>query len=128
MPAYLNDDVFDNGLSEITDATSVELHVTSDGAPADRSAAVSQSLASANLSSGALLGPSDASPDGRGVTVTSQAGVSVSSSGTPTHYCLIDGSRLLAYTEVDALSPDLVQGSTINVPSVDFSIGDPEVV
>ena len=121
MPAMYDNTVIDAALNQI--ATATALHITS-GTPATRADVLTNSLATVAVDAGDYtIGDGDV--DGRKVTVAAQNGVAVSTSGTPAHYCLIDGTTLLARTTVDPSSPDLTSGSTVDIPAVDFEIGDP---
>lgn len=124
MAAYFHDDVIDAALDELDGANA--LHICS-GTPTDRASVTSLSLATIVLDAGDYT-TSNATPNGRGLTVAAQTGVDVVESGTPTYYCLVDDLRLLAMAEVDDLSPDLTDGSTTNLPVVEFSIADPITV
>lgn len=124
MAALFNDSVLDAALDKI--ATGNALHICS-GAPADRAGVLAASLATTTLASGDFT-KANGDVDGRKVTVAAKNGVSVTASGTPASYCVIDGTTLLARTDVDVSSPALTSGSTTNIPAVDFEIGDPTVV
>ena len=124
MPALFDDTVLDAALDVI--ATGTALHICS-GTPADRAAVLTNSLATVALDAGDFAKSND-EVSGRQVTVAAQAGVSVTASGVPAHYCIIDGTTLLARTEVDPTSPDLTSGSTTDIPAVAFEIADPTVV
>ena len=123
MPAQFHNDVLDGTLDVLETASA--LHISS-GTPADYTAATGSSLATITLDIGDYT-TGDASPDGRGLTVAAQTGVPVTVDGAPTYYCLVDdtGQRLLARTEVDPTSPDLTSGSTVDIPTVVFSVADP---
>lgn len=124
MPAYFDDAVLDAALARISTATA--LHITS-GTPTTRSAVLSASLATVALTAGSFT-LANGTPDGRRVTVAAQNDVPVTTAGTATHYCLIDGTTLIARTEVNAASPALTAGSVADIPAVAFEVGDPVVV
>ena len=123
MPGYDNS-VLDAALDTI--ATATALHICS-GTPSTRAAVLSASLATASLT-GADFTTADGDTDGRKVTVAAKSGLAVTASGTPSRYCLVDGSTLLAWADVDGASPDLTSGSTTDVPAVKFKLGDPTSV
>lgn len=129
MSASFHADVLDAALNTIKNATSVVLHIVT-GDPADRAAVVAAgaSLANVSLSSGDFTGPANHATSGRQIVVGAKSGVAVTTTGTPQHYCLIDGTRLLAKTEVNPGSPGLTSGSTVDIPTVNFSIAAPSVV
>lgn len=124
MPALFDTSVLDAALDKVSTATA--LHICS-GTPASRAAVLSASLATVTLASGDFS-KSAGNVDGRKVTVAAKSGVPVTASGTAAHYCLIDGTTLLARTEVDASSPALTSGSTTGIPAVAFEVGAPTVV
>lgn len=120
MPAFMHDDVYDAALGVLDGATN--LYICS-GTPADRAAVLAASLATIALDAGDYA-LANGTPDGRGLTVAAQNGVAVTASGTPAHYCLIDGTRLLARAEINPSSPNLTTGSTVDIPATTFEIGD----
>lgn len=124
MPALFDSSVQDAALDKI--ATSTALHICS-GTPTTRAAVLTNSLATVSVSGGDFT-KAAGNVDGRKVTVAAKSGVSVTTSGTALHYCLVDASTLLARTEVDAASPALTSGSTTNIPAVVFEVGAPTVV
>lgn len=124
MPALFDPSVQDAALDKI--ATSVMLRICS-GTPATRATAVTNTLASIAVDSGDFT-KAAGNVDGRKVTVAAQSGVSVTTSGTAAHYCLDDGTTLLARTEVNVSSPALTSGSTVNIPATVFEVGVPTVV
>ena len=124
MPALFDPSVQDAALDKI--ATSVMLRIVS-GTPATRATAVTNTLASVAVS-GADFTKAAGNVDGRKVTVAAKSNVSVTVSGTAAHYCLDDGTTLLARTEVNVSSPALTSGSTTSIPAVKFEVGAPVVV
>lgn len=124
MPALFDASVQDAALDKI--ATATALHICT-GTPATRAAVLSSSLATVAVASGDFT-KAAGNVDGRKVTVAAKSGVNVTTTGTAAHYCLIDGTTLLARTEVNASSPGLTQGSTVNIPATAFEVGAPTVV
>lgn len=124
MPALFDSSVQDAALDKI--ATATALHICS-GTPTTRAAVLTNSLATVTVSSGDFT-KAAGNVDGRKVTVAAKAGVAVTASGTAASYCLIDGTTLLARTDVDAASPALTSGSTTGIPAVVFEVGAPTVV
>lgn len=123
MAFFYNDTALDALLGVIDNANA--LYIIKGTAPADRAAVVgSNALADVTLSGGDFTLANHAT-SGRQVTVAAKSGVTVDASGTPSYYCLIDGTNLLAYTEVNPSSPDLTSGSTVDIPAVIFSVADP---
>jgi hypothetical protein len=124
MPALFDVSVTDAALDKI--ATGTALHICS-GEPATRAAVLTNSLATVALDAGDYS-KAAGDVDGRKVTVAAQSDVAVTATGTPAHYCIIDGTVLLARTEVDPASPDLTSGSTTDIPATSFEVGSPTVV
>lgn len=121
MPALFDDSVIDAALDKI--ATGTALHICS-GTPTTRAEAITNSLATVALDAGDYT-KANGTTDGRKVTVGAQSAVSVTASGTPAHYCIVDASTLLARTTIDGASPALTSGSTTDIPATAFEIGDP---
>ena len=125
MAASFHDSILDAALTALKGTRT--LHICS-GEPTDRATAISNSLANVGLVSGDFSANADHGTSGRQTVVAAKSGVSVTTSGTPARYCIIDGTNLLAKTEVNASSPALTSGSTVDIPAVTFSIADPTVV
>lgn len=126
MAALYDNSVLDAALNVIK-SNSTALHICS-GAPTDHASVLTLSLADVAVASTDFTGPADHATSGRQVVVAAKADVPVDVSGTPAHYALISGTVLLAMTEVNPSSPDLTAGSTVDIPTVNFSIADPSVV
>lgn len=124
MSALFDSSVQDAALDKL--ATATALYICS-GTPATRATVLSSALATVALAS-ADFTKAAGNVDGRKVTVAAKSGVSVTASGTAASYCLVDGTTLLARTDVDASSPALTSGSTTNIPAVAFEVGAPTVV
>ena len=121
--AFLNDRVFDNGLTVLdTEANSV--HVTSAEATTYTEAITTYTLGSSN--SLAIAAPTDRVGGGRKVTVASIADGSITGTGTVTHYALVDttNSRLLATAALTA-SQSVTNGNTFTLATFDIGIPDP---
>jgi hypothetical protein len=120
--ASLADRVFDNGLS-ILDTEANAIYITSQEASTYAEATATYALGnSATLSIGA---PSDRGAGGREVTVASLTDGSVTSTGTATHFAIVDtvNSRLLVTNTLSA-SQSVTSGNTFSLGS--FSIGIPD--
>ena len=101
------------------------LHICS-GNPTDRAQAITNSLANVALAAGDFSANANHATSGRQTVTAAKSGVAVTGTGEPLHYCIIDGTNLLAKTEVDQPdSPDLTSGSTVNIPTVTWSIAQP---
>lgn len=126
MAALFDNSVLDAALNVIKNgATSLRI---CSGTPTNFATADSLSLADVNVSSADFTGPAAHATSGRQIVVAAKSAVPVDVSGTPTHYALVSGSVLLAMTEVNPGSPGLTSGSTVDIPTVNFSIAAPSVV
>ena len=120
--ASLGDRVFDNGLS-VLDTEANAIHITSQEATTYAEATSTYTLGnSTTLSIGA---PADRAGGGREVTVAALSDGSVTSTGTATHFAIVDtvNSRLLATNTLNA-SQSVTSGNTFSLGS--FSIGIPD--
>lgn len=121
--AYLNDRVFDFGLS-ILDTEANAVYVTSAEA-ADYTEATS-TYALGNSTSLAIDSPTNRTGGGRKVTVQAISDGSITGTGTVTHYALVDtvNSRLLATAALTAVQ-SVTNGNTFTLASFDIGIPDP---
>lgn len=121
--AFLNDRVFDNGLT-VLDTEANEIHVTSVEA-ADYTEATS-TYTLGNSASLSIAAPSDRTGGGRKVTVAAISDGSITGTGTVTHYAIVDtaNSRLLATAALTA-SQSVTSGNTFTLASFDIGIPDP---
>lgn len=121
--ATLNDRVFDNGLT-VLDTEANVIHITDSEATDYTDATSTSSLGnSTSLSIGA---PQNRSGGGREVVVAAITDGSVTSTGTATHYAIVDtvNSRLLATGSLTA-SQSVTSGNTFTLSSVAIGIPDP---
>ena len=121
--AFLNDRVFDNGLT-ILDTEANAIHVTSQEATDYTEATSTYSLGnSTSLSIGA---PEDRVGGGRKVAVAAIADGSITGTGSVTHYAIVDtvNSRLLATAGLTA-SQQVTSGNTFTLATFDIGIPDP---
>ena len=121
--ATLNDRVFDNGLT-VLDTEANRIDITSQEATSYAEATSTYTLGnSTSLSIGA---PQDRSGGGREVVVAAITDGSVTSTGTATHYAIVDtvNSRLLATGSLTA-SQSVTSGNTFTLSSVAIGIPDP---
>lgn len=125
MPFAFHDNVLDAALAVIGSATTLRI-CSGASAPTTVAAATTATLASTAVASGDFA-IADATGGGRRTTVAAKANVAVTATGTPTHYVLVDSTRVLAVTEVDPATPGFTSGSTTDIPAVVFTIGDPVV-
>lgn len=121
--AFLNDRVFDNGLT-VLDTEANAIHVTSAEATDYTEATSTYTLGnSTSLSIGA---PADRTGGGRKVTVAAISDGSITGTGTVTHYAIVDttNSRLLATAALTA-SQSVTNGNTFTLATFDIGIPDP---
>lgn len=120
--ASIHNDVYDNGLLELSEAT--HLYLCSQEPTTFSGASSTYALAS---KSGPSVGaPASRSPNGRKVTVAATSGGSVTASGTATHWALTDntGSRLLATGALSA-SQALTSGNPFTTAAFDIGLPAP---
>lgn len=120
--AIVHDDVYDNGLSELTADVS-HLYICSQE-PADYTEASSTHALGSKV--GPTVGsPAAGTPDGREVEVSAITDGSVSGTGTATHYALVDSatSRLLIAEALDSSqavtsgNPFTLTAFTVRIPA-----------
>ena len=120
--ATLDNRVFDNGLT-VLDTEADRINITSAEATSFANVAAVTLGNSTSLSIGA---PQDRSGGGREVVVAAITDGSVTSTGTATHYAIVDtvNSRLLATGSLTA-SQAVTSGNTFTLSSVAIGIPDP---
>jgi hypothetical protein len=118
--AFLNDEVLDGGLSVLDTATTT-LHICSQEPVSLAEANSTYTLG--NKASLSISAPSNRSPNGREVTISSFSDGTVTGTGTVTHYAIVDGTRLLATNSLSA-SQAVTSGNTFSLGS--FTIGIPD--
>lgn len=121
MAGYLDNDIYDNGLNTLTNATKT-LHITSQ-----------QVTTFANVATytlGNKVSPSVGAPadhtTGRKVTAAAITGGSVTGTGTASHYCIVDtvNSKVLA-SQVLGSSQSVTSGNTFSLASFDIALPAP---
>ena len=121
MAKWANDSiVLDAPLDALSGATGVTLHVNT-AQPANRAAAISDSLATASLSGDFTKADGDTS--GRKTTVAAHTGVSITASGTATHVSIISDTDLLYVTTCSSTA--LSSGGTLSTGAWDIEFADP---
>ena len=120
--AFINDRVFDNGLT-VLDTEANRLDICS-SEPASYSEATS-SKTLGNKTSLSVGSPADRSPSGRKVTVAAITDGTVTGTGTATHWAITDtsNSRLLA-TGALSSSQSVTSGNTFTLAAFDIGIPD----
>ena len=124
MAKSANDDMMDGALDVI--ATATTLSVCSSQPTTLNEATTTYEPATATLTAGDGNGDytiSDGDVDGRKVTVTEQADLSVDSSGDATHIALSGGTRLIYVTT--CTTQTVATGSTVTVPTWKITFSDP---
>lgn len=121
--AFLNDRVFDNGLTVLDTEANKILIASAEPATYTEANATYALGNSTSLSIGA---PQDRSGGGREVVVAAITDGTVTATGTATHYAIVDtvNSRLLAAGSLSA-SQVVTSGNTFTVTSVTIGIPDP---
>ena len=123
MAAYLNDRVFDNGLT-VLDTEADKLYITSSQATTYTEAITTYALGVKNTPT--VSAPADRTGGGREVTVSAITDGSVTGTGTAGFYALVDSSnsRLLAAGPLSA-SQGVTASNTFTLTSFKIGIPDP---
>lgn len=121
--ATLGNRVFDNGLT-VLDTEANKILVTSQEATTYTEANATYALG--NSTSLSINAPADRTGGGRKVTVAAISDGSITSTGTATHYAIVDttNSRLLATAALTA-SQSVTSGNTFTLATFDIGIPDP---
>ena len=121
--ATLNDRVLDNGLT-VLDTEANKIVITSQAATTYTEANATYALG--NSTSLSIAAPTDRAGGGREVVVAAITDGSVTSTGTASHYAIIDtaNTRLLAVSTL-AVSQAVTSGNTFTLSSVSIGIPDP---
>lgn len=121
MP-FLNDAVFDNGLSELsTNGTRVD--ITSAEATTYTEAITTFSLG--NKTAHTITAPADRTGGGRKVTSPEITDGSVTATNTATHWAITDGVSVLLATGTLSASQGVTSGNTFTLSTFDIGIPDP---
>lgn len=121
--AYINDDVFDDGLQVLTDDAD-ELWIISGGSdPADFAAATAAKLGVKTAPT--VSAPQNGASNGRRVVVSAITDGSVTATGTATRWVLVDaaGSRLLTCQTLSS-SQGVTNGNTFTLGALSVTIPD----
>lgn len=123
MPDVLHDDVFDNGLTALTNNTE-KLYILS--ADPGLTWANIATYALGNKAAPTVGSPADRTGGGREVTISAIADGSVTGTGTATHFALTDdsASKILAAGDLSA-SQAVTSGNTFTLTSFTVGIPDP---
>lgn len=121
--AFLNDRVFDNGLT-VLDTEANAIYICSAEPATYTAATTTNALGSATGGNFPGIGaPAAGSPNGRQVTVSAVTAGSVTATGTATHFAIVDtvNSRLLATAALSA-SQAVTSGNTFTLTSLTIRI------
>ena len=121
--ASLADRIMDNGLS-VLDTEANALHLTSQEATTYAEATATYTLG--NATSISISAPSDRASGGRKETLSAITNGTLTSSGTATHYAIVDtvNSRLLA-TDSLSSSQAVISGNNFALSTMDIEFTDP---
>jgi hypothetical protein len=119
--AVLHDDVLDDGLQALTDATSKVLHICS-AEPSSFANVASVTLG--NKTPPTVGAPEARAGSGRKVVVSAITDGAVTATATATHYAIVDGSRLLAANTL-AASQGVTDGNVFTLAAFDIGIPAP---
>lgn len=121
MAKKADDTFLDQALDDIAANGSV-YHINTTE-PADRAAAISDSLATQALVGGDYT-KANGDVSGRKTTIQQKAGISITATGTATHVSIIDATTRLIYVTT-CTSQALTSGGTVTIPAWDIEIRDP---
>ena len=123
MAAYLNDRVFDNGLT-VLDTEADKLYIDSTQATTYTEAITTYALGVKNTPT--VSAPADRTGGGREVTVSAITDGSVTGTGTAGFFALVDSAntRLLAAGPLSA-TQSVTSGNTFTLTSFKIGIPDP---
>jgi hypothetical protein len=123
MAAYLNDRVYDNGLT-VLDTEASHLYINSTQAATYTEAITTYALGV--KATPTVSAPADRTGGGREVTVSAITDGTVSATGTAGFYALVDSSntRLLAAAPLSA-TQSVTNGNTFTLTSFKIGIPDP---
>ena len=119
--AVLHDDVLDDGLQALTDATSKVLHITS-AQPSSFGNVAAVTLG--NKTPPTVGAPEARAGSGRKVVVSAITDGAVTGTGTASHWALVDGARLLASNTLSA-SQAVTSGNVFTLAAFDIGIPGP---
>ena len=118
--AYINDEVFDQGL-DYADTNGTRLDICSQEPTTYAEATSTYTLGNATVNTGATEA---GDTDGRKVVVPAVSSQVVTSNGTATHWALSDGSSVLIATGALSASTAVVTTGVWNLAAFDITIRD----
>ena len=118
---FLNDNVFDSGLSYLTTNGAV-LHITSQEATTYTEATSTYTLGNSSITVGS---PVNGDIDGRKVVVGAITGGTVTGTGTASHFAVVDATSTLLATGSLTTSQAVTSGNTFTLDAIDVTLRDP---
>lgn len=123
--ASLHNDVYDNGLNEIVNATTPVLHLCSQEPTTHTEATSTYTLG--NKAAPTVTGPTDGSPNGRSVSISTFTDGTITGTGTGSHWAYVDNNdnRLLAVRAAPS-SQAVTSGNDLELTSaIVINLADP---
>lgn len=118
--AYINDEVFDQGL-DYADTNGTRLDICSQEPTTYAEATSTYTLGNDTVNTGATA---DGATDGRRVIVPAITAGSVTGNGTATHWALTNGSAVLIATGALSSSQAVTSGNTFTLDAISITIRD----
>ena len=118
--AYINDEVFDQGL-DYADTNGTRLDITSAEAATYAEATTTYTLGNDTVNTGTTEA---GAVDGRRVIVPAITAGSVTGTGTATHWALTDGSSVLIATGALTSSQAVTSGNTFTLDAISITVRD----
>jgi hypothetical protein len=123
MAKLTDDSVLDAALNVVKNNATQEVVCSAQPTNYTEATATYKLAIKTGLIPSSFTGPINGDVSGRKLTVNSQSGITVDSSGTANHIALCSGTVLLYVTT--CTSQVLTVGNTVTIPSWKFEIADP---
>lgn len=123
MAKLTDDSVLDAALNVVKNNATQEVVCSAQPTNYTEATATYKLAIKTGLIPSSFTGPVNGDVSGRKLTVNSQSGITVDSSGTANHIALCSGTVLLYVTTCTAQV--LTVGNTVTIPSWKFEIADP---
>lgn len=118
--AFLNDNVFDSGLSW-ADTNGTRIDICSVDPVGTYATVTANTLGNDTVNTGA---PANGSPDGRAVTVPAITAGSVTGTGTATHWALTNGTDTVIASGSLTASQAVTSGNTFTLDAITITLRD----
>lgn len=118
--AYINDEVFDQGLDYATTNGTMILLCTSE--PSTYNSASASQLGDGTAVTGAT---EDGGTDGRKVTVAAITSGDITANGSASHWALTDGAAILVAAGPLTATQAVTSGNTFTLDAISITIRDP---